>query len=54
MDLPKLEEGGPQPMQSGIPNVKRSLPPKIDDILPKQEYRMLNPNIQIYSEELAK
>jgi hypothetical protein len=35
MDLPKLEEGGPQPLQSGVPNVKRSVAPKIDDILPK-------------------
>jgi hypothetical protein len=27
---------------------------KIDNILPKQEYRQTNPNIHIYSEELAK
>lgn len=27
---------------------------KLDDYLPKQEHRMLNPNVHIYSEELAK
>jgi hypothetical protein len=26
----------------------------MDEILPKQEHRMLNPNVQIYSEEIAK
>jgi hypothetical protein len=58
MELPKFEE--PQPaIQGGTPAAYggaggimppgvRGLvprPPKLDDILPKQEYRMTNPNI---------
>lgn len=59
MDLPKLDElatGGGTATGSGATGKQGSTrqAPKLDDILPKQEHRMLNPNIQIYSEEQAK
>jgi hypothetical protein len=28
--------------------------PKVENILPKMDYRTTNPNMQVYSEELAK
>lgn len=60
MDLPKFEDcsiPGVIPGMATVPQTGmkgRGLPggPKIDDILPKQEQRMTNPNVQVYSEEL--
>ena len=66
MDLPKFEDsqggqmggvGAGYPV--GAPMIgpggrAMTRGPKIDDYLPKQEYRQTNPNIQIYSEEIQK
>lgn len=40
--------------QSNLKGQSQKPHAKLDDILPKQDHRMLNPNVQIYSEELAK
>ena len=65
MDIPKFEDSQSQIVAGpggyavggsgvGIGGRGMSRGPKIDDFLPKQEYRMTNPNIQIYSEEIQK
>jgi hypothetical protein len=64
MDLPKFDDASlptsaviqQQMPQTGQPYKpqKQIEPPKVENILPRPESRTTNPNLHIYSEEIAK